>query len=359
MAELYLNDSKRNLKRRILNSNFLGRNGAYILLAITFFLSIFGGGSAYAQPAGTTEISVPFNEGFIGVQGNNPQDADNVQTFLTLGIAKAYFAQNSATGFFEPQGNDIPLSLRLEFANGELLDIPGGLVWRKTSTGQLQIFGFLATQGFSVNLSTYGGADYLITGGTVTGSSNFGLKIIGSSLTFTDNTDVRGDAAFTGLIDDLNDYLDATKEAAPAGPVSVTPLETCSVTPLITGTATLASGETLSIQVNGVSYPESSLTISPGSWSLQIPQSNVLPSNTTYPVTAIISNSLGLTLSDPTTNELVITEPCDSDGDGVSDFQEGTDGTDPNNFCDYLAASQTGATSQAWKDADCDGDGVT
>ena len=48
----------------------------------------------------------------------------------------------------------------------------------------------------------------------------------------------------------------------------------------------------------------------------------------------------------------------DTDGDGVSDTQEALDGTNPNDGCDYLVASQVFAnTSSTWRNADCDGDG--
>ena len=359
MPEFYLIYEQEKIKRFVNLNRLLNYKKAILLLILTFSIAIFGSIQTNAQPAGSSEITVPFNEGFIGEVGNNSQDANFIKTFPTLGISRAFFAQNSTTGFFEPQGNDILLTLRLQFTNGKLLDIPGGLVWRKTLTGELEIFGFLANQGYSVNLSTFGGANYQITGGTSTGSSNFGVKLIGTSITFTDETDVRGDAASSGLIDNLNAYLANMRGAAPAGPVSVNSLQTCSKTPLISGSASLATGETLSIQINGVSYPQSSLTISSGIWSLQIPQANALQSNTTYPVIAVITNANGVTLSDLTTNELVIVGPCDTDGDGVSDDQEVIDGTDPSDFCDYGAASQTGATSQAWKDADCDGDGST
>ena len=49
----------------------------------------------------------------------------------------------------------------------------------------------------------------------------------------------------------------------------------------------------------------------------------------------------------------------DSDGDGVTDSDEQRDGTDPNDPCDFVLASQTLPTSAAWNLADCDGDGVT
>jgi len=56
-----------------------------------------------------------------------------------------------------------------------------------------------------------------------------------------------------------------------------------------------------------------------------------------------------------------ITDPLnpDSDGDGVLDGTEGTDGTDSNNPCDFVLANQTVVPDAAWLAADCDGDGLT
>jgi gliding motility-associated-like protein len=48
----------------------------------------------------------------------------------------------------------------------------------------------------------------------------------------------------------------------------------------------------------------------------------------------------------------------DTDGDGVLDSQETTDGTNPNDVCSYVAASQTLTPTSAWANADCDGDGT-
>jgi len=65
-----------------------------------------------------------------------------------------------------------------------------------------------------------------------------------------------------------------------------------------------------------------------------------------------------LTPADPNGN---ITNPLDpdSDGDGVTDGQEAIDGTDPNENCDYLLASQTVTPDAAWNIMDCDNDGLT
>ena len=49
----------------------------------------------------------------------------------------------------------------------------------------------------------------------------------------------------------------------------------------------------------------------------------------------------------------------DSDGDGVADDIEETDGTDPTDSCDFVLASQTFTPSTAWNAADCDSDGVS
>jgi gliding motility-associated-like protein len=50
--------------------------------------------------------------------------------------------------------------------------------------------------------------------------------------------------------------------------------------------------------------------------------------------------------------------PADSDGDGVDDAQEAIDGTNPNNPCSFVLASQNSTPTVAWLAADCDGDGT-
>ena len=63
---------------------------------------------------------------------------------------------------------------------------------------------------------------------------------------------------------------------------------------------------------------------------------------------------------DPTTAEVDYREnPLDSDGDGVLDNQEVTDGTDTNDPCDFIIANVTQTQTGAYLSADCDGDGVT
>ena len=49
----------------------------------------------------------------------------------------------------------------------------------------------------------------------------------------------------------------------------------------------------------------------------------------------------------------------DSDGDGVADDIEEDDGTDPTDPCNFIQSSQTFTTSSVWNNSDCDNDGVT
>ncbi len=54
-----------------------------------------------------------------------------------------------------------------------------------------------------------------------------------------------------------------------------------------------------------------------------------------------------------------VSSTSDCDGDGVPNNVEATDGTDGQDPCSFLLASASVAPSVAWNDADCDGDGVT
>jgi hypothetical protein len=268
---------------------------------VILIFSIFFSTALHSQ---TVEVSVPFSNGFIGVVGNNPQSATSIKTFATLGIAKAFLVQQSSSASFQLQGNDIPGAVRLQLTSGQIIEVQGAIVWRQTSGSTVQSFGFIPASTIAPISFSYGGGTY-----TINTNSNLALNKISEPLSYTDNTSESGNAA-TGnnLLTDLNAYLTQTQGLRPTGPVTVTSQTTTDFTPTITGTATLQSGQTLSVMIDGVLYTTSNgLVVSGSTWSLTLPQIYSLTPGNTYSVTATIINSAGYTLSDSTLNEVVIT----------------------------------------------------
>ena len=263
------------------------------------FLSILFLSALHSQ---TVEVSVPFSNGFIGVVGSNSQTANTIKTFSTLGIAKAFFVQQSSTGSFQLQGNDIPGTIRLQLTSGQIIEFAGAIVWRQTTGSTVESFGLVPSNSISPIAFNYGGVNTY----TINTSSNLGFNKINQPITYIDNTSQSGNAATgSNLLADLNAYFSTTQGLDPNGPVTVTSQTTTDITPTIAGTATLQSGETLSVTVNGILYTTSNgLVVSGNTWSLPI--INSLTAGNTYSVTATITNTAGYTLSDSTTGELVV-----------------------------------------------------
>ncbi len=274
-----------------------------LLLAGIFLFSFF---QAFSQ----TEVRVSFAEGGIGLRDGNAQSVASIQRFSDLNIARSYFVQTTNSGSFElAQGNDIPGILRLQMTNGQIVNINGSLVWKESSGNTTFAFGFHANSSVSLNLNQFGGPNYAIQGGNVNGTSNFLFKLNGAAYTFPATGGSESGNAATGsqALLDLNAYLNASILARPAGPVTVAQLTTSSTNPTITGTATLANGESLSIELNGVVYTTSTGVTRPTAttWSFTVPNSVSLSAGT-YNVVATITDGDGFTLSDATTNELVV-----------------------------------------------------
>ena len=250
-------------------------------------------------------ISVPFTNGFIGTRGSSAGTANSVRTFATLGISRVFFIQNSSTNQFELQGNDIPGTLRIVRTSGITIDMPASANWRN-SGGTTYLVGILPRPTSAITL-TYSGGSIQITDGSVSGGTSVGGYVASyTGTTLADGASTSGNAAQSQVLGGLNDYLTTVVSSRPAGPVTVTAQTTTSTTPTIAGTATLVSGEALSVVVAGVQYTTSStpaIAQSGTSWSLTLTSPLALG---TYSVTATITNADGFTLSDATSNELTI-----------------------------------------------------
>ena len=176
------------------------------------------------------------------------------------------------------------------------------------------IFSGSATPGASVTLSLSGpGGTFSNHAVTANPSGTWTYDYRGTSLpdgSYTLTATVGGSNASQAIVVDTG---------TPTGPLSVTALSTTDTTPTLVGTATLASGETLSVSVNGVTYRvgDGHLThdAGTGTWSLTIPPANALSPavsggfNGVYSVVASIRDTAGNLLNDATSNELTITLP--------------------------------------------------
>ena len=86
----------------------------------------------------------------------------------------------------------------------------------------------------------------------------------------------------------------------------MTSLTTNNTTPVIEGTATIASGETLTVEVNGVTYTAGDSNLvdnSDGTWTLSVPVTLI---EGLYDVTATITDAAGNAGTDPSSSELLI-----------------------------------------------------
>lgn len=283
---------------------------AFVVRARWVAAAVLLAGAARAAAAQTI-VSVPFTNGFIGTRGSSAGTANNVLTYATLGIARTFFIQSSSTSTFELQGNDIPGTLRIVRTDGTTLDMPASANWRN-SGGTTYLIGILPRPASPITF-TYGGGSIQITDGASPGGSSVGGYFAGyTGATLADGASTSGNAAQSQVLGSLNSYLSTVVSSRPAGPVTVSALTTSSTTPTLTGTATLATGEALSVVVNNAEYTTTStpaVVRSGTSWSLALTSALAVG---TYSVTATITNSDGFTLSDGTMNELTITAPATS-----------------------------------------------
>ena len=121
-------------------------------------------------------------------------------------------------------------------------------------------------------------------------------------------TDTAGNATSDATSGEL--VIDTTAPVVP----TVNTLSTSDTTPTITGTATVGSGETLTVVVNGATYEN--VTVSGGSWSIDTGTATVTSgtlgafvAGNRYSVTATVTDTAGNGAVDTSSNEVTITAP--------------------------------------------------
>ncbi|MBP5982631.1 MAG: hypothetical protein KA734_02835, partial [Fluviicola sp.] len=175
----------------------------------SFFLVAFFSLLSHSNLTAQNFITVPFSNGFVGDNTANNQSTNAYFTAGTSGVGLGWtnlqFAQNSTASIFTLQGNDIVGSVLITDASGVEKTINGFIKWRAPS-GQVTTMCFQPTTGTNVTLATNG------TNGsstyTITDTKYIGLTFNGQTLSISGVPgSVSGNAATSGLLDALNNYL--------------------------------------------------------------------------------------------------------------------------------------------------------
>jgi len=118
-------------------------------------------------------------------------------------------------------------------------------------------------------------------------------------------------------------------------------------------------GATTSItQAGGTATGTISFDAATGEVSYTPTAAEAVAGGTVTVVYTVCNTAVNPDVCETATVTITVTD-ADDDGDGVSNGQESIDGTDPNDGCSYIAASQVVANvTGAWNALDCDGDGV-
>jgi gliding motility-associated-like protein len=180
--------------RNVIRSNVKFTSALFLasLLALTAFES-------QAQ----FNLSVSFSDGFVGDNSANNKSI-NATLLSARGWSLAQFTQNSTAAIFTAQGNDIIGNVVLRDFNGTIHTIPGFIKWRSPSGNSPNTLVFSPNVGYSQALAVSGGGTY-----TINSTKYIGLTFNGSSVPLISG-EVDGNAATTGLLGALNNYLAAS-----------------------------------------------------------------------------------------------------------------------------------------------------
>jgi hypothetical protein len=168
--------------------------------------AVFAPEALAAWPHALGQITVSFSGGFVGTNtGTN--SSSPAYSFAEMGWSNVQFTQNSPSNVFVAQGNDIIGTVLITDLDGTEHAIPGFVKWRTPSGNSPSTMVFQPSSGSTLdtdNVGTYTNASYAIGTG-----SYLGLTFNGQALAFAEGGSVTGNAATSGLLDVLNDYLAA------------------------------------------------------------------------------------------------------------------------------------------------------
>ena len=208
-----------------------------------FFIVILFVSFSYSLLLGQNQISVPFSDGFVGVNGGSSV-SDNSYKLSSIGWANIQFSQNSSSTVFVAQGNDIIGNVIITDNNSIEYTIPGFIKWRTPNGGSPSTMVFSPSASFTLSTNGVNGSSTY----AISSSSYIGLTFNGQTLSFVNNTTISGNAATSGLLTELNNYL-ATFSSITINDVVLNE----GATATITITLSIASASTITVNYTTVS----------------------------------------------------------------------------------------------------------
>jgi gliding motility-associated-like protein len=271
--------------------------------ALLMMLLLISSISSYGQ----FTVSVPFSNGFVGVNAANNK-ATTAYPLSSLGLTNVKFSQNSTATNFTLQGNDITGNVLITDNSGVEHSIPGFIKWRAPS-GTITTMVFQPLPATNKTIATNGlngSSSYIVTDLTY-----IGLTFNGKTLTISPVPGtVSGNAATSGLLDELNAYL-ATFTSISTSDILVnesagTVTLTVTLSAPLTSAASFSYATTNDTAIAGSDYTAISgtfsLPISPTtlSYTFTIPIINDLVSELTETFNFVLSNPLNVSITDGT-----------------------------------------------------------
>ncbi|MCZ8369963.1 MAG: Ig-like domain-containing protein [Porphyrobacter sp.] len=156
--------------------------------------------AASAASAGTPTLT--FDGGWVGEYSSAINNPANMFAFdggtPDLNIASVTITQNSSSNSFELQGNDIPVTITVNFVGGSTQTVTGGVNWRVIDGQTIEAIGLRVDQGITDG--------YPLSPGS---QKTYLLRAPSSSLTIANGGSINGNAALSGVLDSLNALLGA------------------------------------------------------------------------------------------------------------------------------------------------------
>jgi len=121
--------------------NLLNSKISKILFYLTFVISMLVSLDAQSQ------VSLTFSKGYLGTQGSNTNQSNNIKNLTTLGISRVSFSQSYAGTFGGTQGNDLSGVIKLYLNSGSVISLNGAINWRETTGSTVEVFGLIFDPG--------------------------------------------------------------------------------------------------------------------------------------------------------------------------------------------------------------------